>query len=99
MFRIRRVIDGKTYDTRKAKFSCALVKKGGAPSRDPHAETTRIYKTYDGQRFLAGRGGALSRWGNQIVAGKGLTLLTPDEAVEALGPNLLVEYFWLPEPE
>jgi hypothetical protein len=99
MLRIRRIIDGKAYDTTTAKFSCAVIKKGGAPSCDPYAETTRIYKTHEGQWFLAGVGGALSRWGNNISAGKGLTLITPDEAIEALGPNLLVEYFSIRETE
>lgn len=97
MRRIHRIVNGKAYDTTKAKFSCAVTKKGGAPSRDPHAENTRIYKTHDGEWFLAGVGGALSRWGNQISAGEGLTVITPDAAIEALGPNLLIEYFYVRE--
>jgi len=97
MRRIHRIINGKTYDTTTAKFSCAVTKKGGALTCDPHAETTRIYKTHDGEWFLAGVGGALSRWGNKISAGEGLALLTPDEAIEALGPNLLVEFFSIRE--
>ena len=93
MLRIRRIIDGTIYDTTTAKLSCAVIKKGAASSRDPHAEVTRIYKTYEGQWFLAGEGGAMSRWGNKMRAGRGLVLISPEEAADALGPNLLVEYF------
>ena len=83
---ISRVIDGKRYDTEKAKCVGVIVDQGH--SGDFRQEKTAIFISARGQWFVAGWGGALSRWQTRtcdgLGHGSGLELLTPEEARKLL---------------
>jgi len=81
---MKKVIDGKTYNTDTAMFICET---GNAlPNSDFKWEISSLYKTKKGAFFIAGAGGALSRFptitGNRKTEGRGLILLTNEEALE-----------------
>ncbi len=86
---IRRVINGKAYDTATAKF-VATIACHGTPYRDFEAERTGLFLTSKGQWFLAGEGGAASCWrsalsgGDGYVHGEGIKLISPEQAREQL---------------
>ena len=85
---IRKVINGKAYDTTTAE-RVALIEFKNLGRSDFHWERTDIYKTEKGQWFIAGEGGACSSWSSRdpdggANEGYGITLLDPDEAREML---------------
>lgn len=67
---IRRVIRGKAYDTDTAEF-VAVIANHGTPFLDFEAEITGLYVTKKHQWFIAGTGGAASRWRKRAGDGKG----------------------------
>ena len=79
---IRRVIDGKVYDTATAEEVMRFPRKvhGG----DDKWEDTRMYRSPKGKWFIAGEGKALSRWGDRegeyYLPGEGIELLSDQEA-------------------
>lgn len=83
---MKRIIDGKTYDTRTAKRICNLP----CPTiydTDFYWHDTGLYKTPAGIFFVAGEGNALSMWAETHsrggrIAGSGLRLITEKEARE-----------------
>lgn len=80
---MKRVIDGKNYDTETAEVVCELecsVEYGTFGWHD-----TALYRTKRGRFFLAGRGGARSMWRRQVDSstwgpGKGIRAIDADEA-------------------
>ena len=80
-YEIRKIIDGRIYDTKTAKRVLHLdCHRFGD---DFEWENTDVYLSPKGQWFLAGRGNALSRWATRQVdgpvAGDGIELLNEDE--------------------
>jgi hypothetical protein len=80
---IRRVIDGKLYNTETAEEVCDMSSNHNRG--DFHHHTTKLFRSRKGQYFVAGEGNALSRWSRPIGnngsgGGDGLYLVTADEA-------------------
>lgn len=85
---MKRIINGKVYNTETAVFSCG-VGPGGYGRNDFRYEDTRLYRTAKGAWFLAGDGGPASRWrklvgGNSYSGGSGLRVIEEDHARELL---------------
>lgn len=80
---ISKVAGGLRYDTAKAEVVCRHER--GFP-RDSQYEDTTLYRTSGGRFFLAGQGGARSRWAKRVSGGltngEGLTPVTVEEARE-----------------
>ena len=68
---MRKVIGGKVYDTETATKLVVVAAIPGDPLDDFEAENTSLYRTPKGAFFLAGRGGASSRWASRTRDGKG----------------------------
>jgi hypothetical protein len=100
---MKAVINGLRYDTETAELLAHLP--GGADSRsDFRYEDTAIYRTQKGRYFLAGEGGALTRWRRSLgsggwTGGEGILALSDDEAREHLekcgqaGVAVIEKYF------
>ena len=81
---MKRIIDGKTYNTETAT-QVAEYERGG-PVNDFGWYEESLYRTKNGRWFLAGRGGPMSGYAqsvgqNQWGGGKGLRTLTTGEAI------------------
>lgn len=80
---MKRVIDGLTYNTETA----VLVGEwdNGLGRNDFNNCSEQLFKTQKGRFFIAGEGGAMSRWsepvGNMRSGGSGILPLTPEEAL------------------
>lgn len=81
---MKAIIDGKRYNTETA------TKIGGACSSGGQSDwrywNEDLYRTKSGKLFIAGEGGALSRWSqpcgnNGRQGGSGIQPLTRDEAL------------------
>jgi hypothetical protein len=84
-----RIIHGKRYDTAKATRVCDCGSNGGFSSSDFRWHDTGLYVTAQGRWFIAGSGGALSRWARPYgqsgaCGGAGVEPLTKDEALVEL---------------
>lgn len=96
---MKAIIDGKRYNTETA------IKIGSdsyGSGRDFHAWEATLYKTKNGNYFLAGSGGAMSSYGKQIGqnqwgGGSRIDPMTRTEAFEwsqeHLSPTQVEEYF------
>lgn len=102
---MRKVIDGKAYDTSTADLICD-ISRPGFNSTDFEWDHTGLYRTKKGAFFIAGEGNALSRWFVSVGkdgrgGGEGLTLVDEQEArgwVEQFGtPEDFVKCFGEPE--
>ena len=80
---MKRIIDGKTYNTSTARELCHL------PCSAYHGDfawhETKLYRTVKGAYFLAGCGEAASRWaqpalGGGTGSGSGIEVITAYEA-------------------
>lgn len=81
---MRKIINGKRYNTETATEICDCSPSGYYYG-DFRYEDTKLYRTKRGNWFLAGNGGALSRWSrpmgqNGSVGGSGIEPLDTDEA-------------------
>jgi hypothetical protein len=80
---MRKVVNGKIYDTEKAECICAYQYCNGHDFRN---EDTGLYITKKGNFFLAGDGSCMSRWaksdGNTTTGGSGIIPLDVNEALE-----------------
>ena len=104
---MKKIIDGKAYNTATADEVCEITPHDhrNLYTSDFTHETTHLYKTEKGQWFIAGSGGALTRWatrnGNGRLAGDGLKLVTDDEAKEFLeefgSARIFEQYFAVEE--
>ena len=84
---MKRVIDGKRYDTATAVKIAAW--DNGLYSNDFGWCEESLYRTKNGNYFLAGEGGPMSGYSqscgnNSYSGGEGIQALTPDEALEWL---------------
>lgn len=96
---MKRVIDGKVYDTETATAICELACHYYQGDFNWH--DTRLYRTQRGAYFLAGDGGPMSMWAvpegsNGYSGGSGLSVIDADEAREhaeraGLSPEEMIE--------
>lgn len=98
---MKRIIDGKRYDTDTAEEICSLHSRGLGRS-DFKWEDTQLYRTRKGAWFLAGEGGPLTRWcrtvsGGMMTYGEGIIPLELDDARDILeredATDALEKYF------
>lgn len=80
---ISKVVDGLRYDTEKAVEICSFSSSESV--NDFRYERTTLFQTKHGRFFLAGYGGALSRWcrpegNNGTTSGEGLEPVSVAEA-------------------
>ncbi len=97
---IRRVVDGRSYDTETAEF-VGWIKYRNNGFGDFLNEQTGLYRTPKKQWFIAGEGGAASRWshvasdGRSRIAGEGLELISSEAAQKLMEENgLAVESYF-----
>lgn len=81
---MKRVINGKLYDTATAT-EVADISPNGFYRGDFRWEDTTLYRTPRGRFFIAGEGGALSRWAERVgqngsCGGSGLQVLDEHDA-------------------
>ena len=81
---MRKIIDGKVYDTTTATEICD-ISPSGYSQNDFNHEDTRLYRSPKGAYFVAGNGGARSRWAHPVgqngsTDGDGLVLIDETEA-------------------
>jgi hypothetical protein len=86
----RKVIEGKAYDTETATFLAEA--SGGGYSNDFSHWEELLYRTPRGRLFVAGNGGALSRWSeavgqNSWTGGSGIRPLSEGEARQWVETN------------
>lgn len=92
---MKKIINGRRYDTDTAELLCNLECKAFAGAWDWH--DTALYRTKSGAFFLAGWGMGGSMWGEELydctdrVRGEGLRVLTNEEAREILEQEDQVE--------
>ncbi len=103
---MRKIINGKRYDTTTATEICDCSPIGYYAG-DFRYEDTKLYRTKRGNWFLAGRGGAMSRWSRPIGSngsggGSGIQPLDADEArsfLERYGDADSIEQYFAAEIE
>ena len=95
---MRKIVDGKIYDTANAERISGRRTGYGRGDFDWCEET--LYRTKKGNWFLAGQGGAMSRYaqnsGVYETSSPGIIPLTEEEAVEWLQEHdqeKLLDYF------
>lgn len=86
-----RIVNGKRYNTETAEHLCN-ISRGGYSRSDFSYDDTDLYVTNGGNFFIAGEGGARSRWAqsygqNGSQGGSGLRPISKDDA-----RNLLEQY-------
>jgi hypothetical protein len=77
---MRKVIEGKVYDTTTAEYICDVTPTSGMSQSDFRWEDTDLYRTKKGTFFIAGKGGPLTRWAertgnNGRTGGSGLVIV------------------------
>jgi hypothetical protein len=100
---MKRIIDGKRYNTKTAEYICDVSPNGGYYSRnDFRWESTALYRTPKGNWFVSGEGGPMTRWsrsaGNMKTGGEGIEPISADEARDLLerhNENELVEKYFV----
>ena len=80
---MKRIINGKTYNTATAQHVCDLACSSNPGDFSYH--DTSLYRSPKGQFFVCGEGGAMSMWSesagpNSWSGGKGLRLVDEAEA-------------------
>jgi hypothetical protein len=100
-----RIIEGKRYNTETATQvgkEATNIGNGASSCTDLHFWVESLYKTKKGKYFLAGRGGAFSRWSesagqNSWQGGEGIIPLSRNEAYdwaeENLEPEIVISEF------
>jgi hypothetical protein len=81
---MKRVIEGKTYNTDTATL---IGEASYGNHGDFHAWEEALYRTAKGAFFLVGSGGARTRWREQVSqntwsGGEGMEAMIPPEALE-----------------
>jgi hypothetical protein len=95
---MRRIINGKAYDTDTAEFIAGRSEGHGGDFRYLKED---LYRTDKGTWFLSGSGGAATKYRQPVdfngwTGGSGVLALTTDEArdwLEAYANDLVEEYF------
>jgi len=93
---MRKVINGKTYDTKTAERLCDG--SNDLTCNDFGELTEHLYRSPYGQYFVAGSGGAMSKYGrtcgnNSWGWGEGIKLVTASEAKRYLEEHGSAEEF------
>jgi hypothetical protein len=98
---MKRVIDGKRYDTDTAQ-RIAGAESSCNPGDFRYWEET-LYRTKRGAYFIHGEGGAMSRWSRPVgsngqTGGEGIEVLTEDEARQwcenrGIDADVIAEFF------
>lgn len=88
---MKKIIDRKTYDTETATL-LAESENQSAFQNDFEYWEEKLYRTPKGAYFIAGSGGAYSRYGRSeggstMSGGVGLRLVSRDEAIQWLENN------------
>ena len=65
---ICKIIDGLRYNTMAAEKICSF--ENDSDRGDFRYEVTSLYRTPGGRFFLAGRGGAITRWAQSVQGGR-----------------------------
>jgi hypothetical protein len=103
---MKRILDGKIYDTETATLRADISGNDGAlPSNEFEWQHTGLYVSPRGTYFIAGRGGARSRWAKPMGLGtgpgEGLIIISDAEArnlFEKFGDmDKYAEYFGEPK--
>jgi hypothetical protein len=94
---MKKVIDGRIYDTQTAELLCD-VSPGGFSRSDFKWEDTALYRTKSGAFFLAGEGGAASRWRKRYgdsgwAPGDGIELIGASEAKRVVEEHCSTERY------
>jgi hypothetical protein len=89
---MQKVIDNLVYDTETADRLCDVSGPGGYSRSDFQWEDTWLYRTKNGRFFIAGEGGAMTRWAmpmgqNGRTGGSGLAAITEEQARELLATH------------
>ena len=82
---VSRIIGGRKFSTSTAALACVIACCGTSQVADFHYERTGLYRSSRGAWFIAGEGGAYSRWGRRAIdgsrdAGEGLKVISQTEA-------------------
>lgn len=100
---MRRIIEGKVYDTETATEVAEVSGLHEGPS-DFSYDNTHLYRSPRGRWFVSGHGGPTSRWarrvGTSYTGGDGIEVLDDWEAqclIERNAPERFVEFFGEPE--
>lgn len=95
---MKRIINGKRYDTETAEL---IAEHSHLYAGDLGRFEEALYRTKNGAWFLAGEGGPASKYarheGNESLSSKGLRVLTPEHAqawLEARGELEALERFF-----
>ena len=80
---ISRVIGGQKFDTTTATLACVIACCGTSLLADFRFERTGLYLSPRGQFFVAGEGGACSRWGCRAIDGSRV----PGDGVESVSDD------------
>jgi len=100
---ITSVLGGRKFSTSVATMVCEIACAGSCQLSDFHFERIALYLSPRGQWFLAGEGGACSRWGRRApdgsrYPGEGVQLIAEPEARLLLEQhNGPVEAFFEPD--
>lgn len=95
---LNRVVDGLRYNTETSQLIAEIARTGG----DWKYERTQLFRTRKGRFFLAGEGGAATRWRRLIpddrgyVEGDGVLPLSDEEArglIEKHANHLVDDFF------
>ena len=84
---MKRIIDGKRYDTETAECLADISRCGDRGNF--RWDDTYLYRTKNGRYFIAGEGNAASRWAHRYDdgmrgPGSGIAAIDADEARELL---------------
>jgi hypothetical protein len=85
---MKRIVGGKRYDTKTADLVCD-ISPSGFYGGDFRWEDSCLYRTPKGAWFIAGKGGAMSRWAQRVgqsgyCGGSGLRPVDKEEARELI---------------
>ena len=85
---MRRIINGKRYDTETATMVADVGSSGYISRTDFRYDNSKLYRTAKGRWFIAGSGGPMSRWaqsvGNGRTSGSGILPIGESDAREML---------------
>ena len=96
---MKKIVNGKSYNTETATEVCDIG--NGLSTSDFRWDNSTLYFTKKGQFFIAGFGGASSRWArkhsNMRIEGSGIKPITKAEALslaEEHAPTGVIEEFF-----
>lgn len=92
---MKRIINGKTYNTETAKLVGEYW--NGLGDNDFRSLSEGLYLSKKGQYFIAGEGGPLTKYaleiGNQTSGSSSIELISKEEAMEWAEKNLTIDEY------